>query len=70
MGIPKLLLIEVGYVVQARNQGVGAGAGAHPLDRSDTITDTEFEHQSITGRPPMGELLHPPLLSLGYLPIW
>ena len=49
---------------QARIQGVGAGAGAHPwggvspLKMHDSIA---FMHQSIIGRPPLGEILHPPL---------
>ena len=43
---------------------MGAGAGAHPwggvtpLKMHDSIA---FMHQSIIGRPPLGEILHPPL---------
>ena len=51
---------------QARIQGVGDGAGAHPwrgvspLKMHDSIA---FMHQSIIGRPPLGEILHPPLIA-------
>ena len=52
---------------QARIQG-GGGAGADaqpwggfsPLKMHDSIA---FMHQSIIGRPPLGEILHPPLLT-------
>ena len=43
---------------------VGAGARAHPWGGVSPFKMhylTAFEHQSITGRPPLGEILYPPL---------
>ena len=49
---------------QARIQGVGARAGAHPWDGGSPLKiyhSKVFKHQFITGRPPLGEILYPPL---------
>ena len=49
---------------QARIQGVGVGARAHlwggvsPFKMHYSIA---FKHQFIIGRPPLGEILYPPL---------
>ena len=51
--------------LQARIQGVGAGAGAHPWDGVSPFKmhySAAFKHQFITGHPLLGELLHPPLV--------
>ena len=51
---------------QARIQGVGAGARAHPRDEVSPFKmhySIAFKRQSITGRPPLGEILYPPLAS-------
>ena len=53
--------------VQARIQGVGAGAGAHPWGGVPPFKmhySIVFKHQFIIGRPPLGEILYPPLLML------
>ena len=50
---------------QARIQGVGARAGAHPWDGDSPFEihwSIAFKHQSIIGRPPLGEILRPPLV--------
>ena len=52
---------------QARIQGVGAGARAHPWGGVSPFKmhySTAFKHQFITGRPPLGEILYPPLLTV------
>ena len=52
---------------QARIQGVGAGAGAHPWSGVSSFKmhySTSFKYQFITGRPPLGEILYPPLNAL------
>ena len=49
---------------QARIQGVGAGAGAHPWDGDSPYHSIAFKHQFITGRPPLGEILYPPLTTV------
>ena len=52
---------------QARIQGVGAGARAHPWDGVSPFKmhySIAFKHHSITGRPPLGEILYPPLVSV------
>ena len=52
---------------QARIQGVGAEAGAHPWDGASPFkmnTSIAFKQHSATGHPPLGEILYPPL----YLP--
>ena len=49
---------------QARIQVVGAGAGAYPWDGAATFKihhAIAFKDQFITGRPPLGEILYPPL---------
>ena len=49
---------------QARIQGMGAGAGAHPWDGDSPLKiyhSIAFKHQFITRRPPLGEILYPPL---------
>ena len=48
---------------QARIQGVGAGARAPtPGKEFHHLKCTiQFKHQSITGRPPLGEILYLPL---------
>ena len=54
-------------VQQARIQGVGAGARAHPWGAVSPLKmnySIAFKHQSITGRPPLGEILYPPLFSI------
>ena len=61
---------------QARIQGVGAGAGAHPWDGDSPLKiyrSIAFKHQFITERPPLGEILYPPLVptvlaELGHTP--
>ena len=61
---------EIIKEVQARIQGVGAGARAHPWDRVTPFKmhySIAFKHQFITGRPPLGEILHPPLKYLAKL---
>ena len=50
--------------LQARIQGMGARVGAHPWDGISPFKihySIAFEHQFITGRPPLGEILYPPL---------
>ena len=49
---------------QAPIQGVGAGARAHPWEGVSPfkmLYSIAFKHQSIIGRPPLGEILYPPL---------
>ena len=49
---------------QVRIQGVGAGAGAHSWDGDSPLNiyhSIAFEHQFITGRSPLGEILYPRL---------
>ena len=49
---------------QARIQGMSAGAGAHPWDGISPFKiyySIAFKRQSINGRPPLGEILYPPL---------
>ena len=44
--------------------GVGAGARAHPWDEVSPLKMhylIAFKRQSINGRPPLGEILYPPL---------
>ena len=44
---------------------MGAGARAHPWDGVSPFKmhySIAFKHQSITGRPPLGEILYPPLI--------
>ena len=56
--------IHFGIRWQARIQGVGAGARAHPRGGVSPFKmqySIAFKHQSITGRPPLGEILYPPL---------
>ena len=56
----------IGTSNQARIQGVGARAGAHPWDGVTPLKirySIAFKHQSVTGRPPLGEILYPPLLT-------
>ena len=51
--------------MQARIQGVGAGARAHPWGGVSPFKmrySKAFEHHFITGRPPLGEILYPPLV--------
>ena len=53
---------------QARIQEVGAGAHAHPWDGDSPFKfkmhySITFEYQSITGPPPLGKILYPPLVS-------
>ena len=51
---------------QARIQGVGAGAGAHPWNGVSPFKihhTMAFGHQFIIGRPPLGEILYPPLIT-------
>ena len=51
--------------MQARIQGVGAGARAHPWGGVSPFKmhySIAFKYQSITGRPPLGEILYPPLI--------
>ena len=51
--------------MQARIQGVGAGAGAHPWSGVSPFKmhySIAFKYQFITGRPPLGEILYPPLI--------
>ena len=49
---------------QARIQEVGARAHAHPwggVSPFKTHYSIAFKNQSVTGRPPLGEVLYPPL---------
>ena len=58
---------------QARIQGVGAGARAHPWEWVSPFKmhySIAFKHQSITGRPPLGEILYPPLSTLIFFKRW
>ena len=51
---------------QAQIQGVGTGARAHPWDVVSPFKmhySMALKHQFITGRPPLGEILYPPLKS-------
>ena len=66
-----LLLVMLYYILlvmsyyQARIQGVGAGARAHPwggVSPFEMHYSIAFNHQFITGRPPLGEILYPPLI--------
>ena len=46
---------------------MGAGAGAHPWDGDSPLKihhSIEFKHQFISGRPPLGEILYPPLIAV------
>ena len=52
------------HTYQARIQGVGAGARTHLWDGDAPLKihySMSFKHHSITGRLPLGEILHPPL---------
>ena len=58
--------LSVSKTLQARIQGVGARARAHPSGGVSPFKihySIVFKHQSIIGRPPLGEILYPPLLS-------
>ena len=53
--------------IQVRIQGMGAGAGAHPSGGVSPFKmrySIAFKHQFIIGRPPLGEILCPPLVFL------
>ena len=55
------------YLLPGADSGVGAGAGAHPWGGVSPFKihySIAFKHQSITGRPPLGEILYPPLTAL------
>ena len=55
---------------QARIQGVGAGAGAHPWGGVSPFKmrySIAYKHQSIIGLPPLGEILYPPLRTQDFL---
>ena len=56
---------------QARIQGVGAGARAHPWGGVSPFKmhySVAFKNQSITGHPPLGEILYPPLVRVTLRP--
>ena len=57
-------LREIHHVL-ARIQEVGAGALAHPwggVSPFEMHYSIAFKHQFLTGRPPLGEILYPPLM--------
>ena len=56
---------------RVRIQGVGAGARAHPWGGVSPFKmhySIAFKHQFIIGRPPLGEILYPPLVLTTILP--
>ena len=58
--------LAVQHDFQARIQGVGAGARAHPWGGVSPFKmhySIAFKHQFIIGRPPLGEILYPRLTS-------
>ena len=59
-----LVYLRVSCGGQARIQGVGAGARAHPWGGVSPFKmhySIAFKHQFIIGRPPLGEILYPTL---------
>ena len=63
---------QTGLCRQTGIQGVGAGARARPwggVSPFKIYYSIAFKYQSITGRPPLGEILYPSLAAVSGIPL-